>query len=130
MRSLPALTLMLLAAGCATVPPEAAGPDPKLTEALAGKVAGESRRCIPVREASSGEYFREAIVYRQNRARLWISEMRGCPLKYRSDYILVIDVRSSQVCTGDLVRLVERTGGFGAGACTFGAFTEYRTPKS
>jgi len=124
-----AIAPLLLAAGCATMPTETAGPDPKLTEALAGKVAGETRTCIPLNEANSSEYYRDAIVYRQGRSRLWVAEMRNCPLKSGDDYILVMDVRGSQVCRGDIVRLVERTGGFGAGACSFGTFTQYRTPK-
>jgi hypothetical protein len=129
MRALLAVLPLSLAAGCATTPIETAGPDPKLTAALAGKVAGETRTCIPLSEAEGGTYYRDAIVYRQGRSRLWVADMRGCPLKNGDDYILVMDVRGSQVCRGDIVRLVERTGGFGAGACSFGKFTQYRNPK-
>ncbi len=124
-----ALPLALLA-GCATTPQTAQGPDPKLTAALEGKVAGKSQSCLPLDRAVGSEIFHDAILYREGRSRFWLADAPGCGSSSGSnDYILVQNVYGSQLCRGDIIRLVERTGGFTAGACSVRSFTPYTKPK-
>jgi hypothetical protein len=131
MRAIVAITTAILISGCAMTKEQAdQGPDPKLQTELAGKNKVQTRSCISLNQANGGTFYRDAIVYRQSRARLWVAETRGCPTGRSDDYITVLKPFGSQICRGDLIRLIERTGGFEAGACSFGNFTEYRTPKS
>ena len=121
---------LALLAGCATVPQTAQGPDTKLEAALVGKIAGKPQNCISLDQSRSSEIFRDAILYREGRNRYWLADAPGCGSSGYNDYILVQHVFGSQLCSGDLIRLVERTGGFSAGACALGKFTPYTKPKS
>jgi hypothetical protein len=106
---------LVLLAGCATTTEMAQGPDPKLTAALGDRVAGKSQSCI--RLASRSRYF--------------LADAPGCgSSRGHNDYILVQNVFGSQLCRGDIVRLVERVGGSTGGACAIRGFTPYTKPKS
>jgi hypothetical protein len=121
---------LIMLGGCATVADESAqGPDPRLTEALAGRVAGKPQNCLPLDKAVGSEIFRDAILYREGRSRFWLADAPGCGGTRHNDYILVQNVFGSQLCRGDIVRLAERTGGMTAGACSIRSFTPYTKPK-
>lgn len=123
------LPLMLLG-GCATTSQTAQGPDPKLTAALEGRVAGKPQNCIRLDQATGNEIYRDAILYRTGRSTFWLADAPGCGSQSgNNDYILVQNVFGSQLCRGDIIRLVERTGGFTAGACSPRSFTPYTKPK-
>ena len=57
-----------------------------------------------------------------------MNDAKGCN-SFDSDPIFVNDVRGSQLCRGDVVRLISRTGGIQGPFCVLGDFTPYRTPK-
>lgn len=125
-----ALPLTLLA-GCATTTQTAQGPDPKLTAALEDRVAGKPQSCIRLDQATGNEIYRDAILYRASRSKYYVADAPGCgSSRGNNDYILVQNVFGSQLCSGDIVRQVERTGGFTAGACAIRGFTPYTKPKS
>ena len=126
-RTITLLPLFVFAASCATVP-EQEGTDPKLTEALAGKVAEKPRMCIPLDEARSGEVFRGAILYRTSRRLNYVSTSPGCRT-FANDPIFVNRVYSSQLCRGDIVQFVDRTSSIPGPACVLGDFTPYRSPR-
>jgi hypothetical protein len=131
MKMLRMILPLALLSGCATTTETAQGPDPKLTAALEGKVAGKPRDCISLNEANGNEIFRDAILYRAGRNKYFLADAPGCgSARGSNDYILVQNVFGSQLCRGDLIRLVERTGGFTAGACSIRGFTPYTKPKS
>ena len=122
---------LTLLAGCATTAETAQGPDPKLTAVLEGRVAGKSQNCIRLDQATGNEIFRDAILYRAGRTTYYVADAPGCgSSRGHNDYILVQNVFGSQLCRGDIVRQVERTGGFTAGACAIRGFTPYTKPKS
>ena len=120
---------LVLLGGCATTQQADRGPDPRLTEALADMVAGKSQNCIPIDRASGSEIFRDAILYRAGGRKVWLADAPGCVTSGSNDYILVQNIYGSQLCRGDTIRLVERTGGFGAGFCAIRGFTPYTKPK-
>ncbi len=120
---------LLILGGCATTARTAQGPDPKLGVALSGKVAGKSQNCIRLDEAQSSEIFRDAILYRSGRDRYFLADAPGCGSSGNNDYILGQNVFGSQLCRGDIVRLVDRTSGFHGGACAIAGFTPYTRPK-
>jgi hypothetical protein len=120
--------LLLFTAGCATTgkPPQAAS-DPAMAKALAGKVAGAPKSCISLTESRSSTTYREAILYRVNRNLVYLNDLGKCSA-LRRDNIQVTDVRGSQLCRGDIVRMVDRGSGMQMGACAFSDFVPYRTP--
>jgi hypothetical protein len=121
---------LALLTGCATTTETAQGPDPKLTTALEGRIAGKEQSCIPLDQATGNEVFRDAILYRASRSRYFVADAPGCGLsRGHNDYILVQNVFGSQLCRGDIVRLVERVGGFTSGSCAIRGFTPYTKPK-
>jgi hypothetical protein len=121
---------LALLTGCATMTETAQGPDPKLTAALEGKVAGKPQSCIQLDEARGSEIFRDNILYRAGRNKYWLADAPGCGSSGNNDYILVQNVFGSQLCRGDIIRLVDRTSGFQGGACSITSFTPYSKPKS
>ncbi len=121
---------LALLAGCATTSQTAQGPDPKLTAALEGRVAGKSQNCIRLDQATGNEIYRDTILYRTSRSTYFLADAPGCGSSSgNNDYILVQNVFGSQLCRGDIVRLVERVGGFTGGACAIRGFTPYVKPK-
>ena len=120
---------LALLGGCATVPHADKGPDTRLAAALEGRVAGKPQNCIRLDQASGGEVYRDTILYRASRSTFYLAEAPGCGSDTAHDYILVQKVFGSNLCRGDIVNLVERTGGFGAGACGIQGFTPYTRLK-
>jgi hypothetical protein len=130
MKMLRMILPLALLTGCATTAETAQGPDPKLTAALEGRVAGEPRSCISLNEAGGNEIFRDAILYRSSRSKYWLADAPGCgSARGSNDYILAQNVFGSQLCRGDIIRMVDRVGGFQAGACSVRSFTPYTKPK-
>jgi hypothetical protein len=117
-----------LLAGCATTGAAADRPeDPEVTKALAGKVAGEPRDCLSLVDARSSSTYEGTVLYRVSSKLTYRNDMNGCP-SLRDDRIPVLDVRGSQICRGDIMRLADRYSGGIWGACSFGKFVPYRTP--
>jgi hypothetical protein len=127
-RTLAALPLIVLAASCASMPP---GRDDSadLVKELTGKVAEKSRSCISLDDARSAKIFDDAILYRTSRRLNYVNAAKGCRT-FDPDPIFINEVRGgSQLCRGDLVRTVSRSGGIPGPFCVLGDFTPYRTPK-
>ena len=127
-RILASLPLFVLAASCASMPP---GRDDSadLARELAGKVAEKPRSCIPLDDARSAKVFDDAILYRASRRVSYVNAAKGCR-SFDTDPIFVNEVRGSQLCRGDVVRLVSRSGGIPGPFCILGDFTPYRTPRA
>lgn len=127
-RTLAALPLLVLAASCATMPP---GRDDSadLAKELTGKVAEKPRSCIALDDARSAKIFDDAILYRTSRRLSYVNASKGCRA-FDSDPIFINEVHGgSQLCRGDVVRTVSRSGGIPGPFCVLGEFTPYRTPK-
>jgi hypothetical protein len=125
-RALALLPLVGLAA-CATTMTSGADDRAKLDAELATKVAGKPQTCIRLDEAQGSQAYDDVLVYRASRRLTYVNAAPGCR-GHEIDPIFVTDVRGSQLCRGDVVRLVSRTGGFQSGFCVLGDFTPYRRP--
>lgn len=125
-----ALGSAALIAGCATTGQMAeAKEDPALTKALAGKAAGPPKTCLSLIDARQSDTYDGTILYRVSRNLTYRNDLNGCGnLGY--DRIPVVQVYGSQICRGDIVRMVDRTTGSEWGACSFGDFVPYRTVES
>lgn len=121
------LPAFVLVASCATM---AAPRDDSadVAKELVGMVAEKPRSCIPLDDARGAKIFNDAIVYRVSRRLSYVNAAKGCN-SFDSDPIFVNEVHSSQLCRGDVVRLLSRSGGISAGFCVLGEFTPYRTPR-
>lgn len=119
--------VLALVASCATMgPPRDDAAD--MAKELAGKVAEKPRTCIPLDDARGAKIYRDAILYRVSRRLTYVNDAKGCT-SFDPDPIFVSEVRGSQLCRGDVVKLVSRVGGFQGPFCILGDFTPYRTPK-
>ncbi|AYJ86303.1 hypothetical protein D3Y57_10435 [Sphingomonas paeninsulae] len=119
--------ILLAASACATtVAARDEGPDTAFAKAIAGKIAGKPRSCISVTDTRDSTTFRNAIVYRVNSKLSYVNDLGKCPF-LRSDYILVTNVRGSQICRGEIVNMVDRGSGFPSGSCSYGDFIPYQT---
>lgn len=121
---LPMLAFAAACAGSATQRDDSAD----LANELVGKVAEKPRSCIALDDARGSKVYNDAIVYRVSRRLTYVNDAKGCN-SFDSDPIFVNEVRGSQLCRGDVVRLVSRTGGIQGPFCVLGDFTPYRTPK-
>lgn len=128
MRALTLLSLLALASCAAS---SARSPDDETAEIakeLAGKTAGEPRSCIPLDDARSAKAYHDVLIYRTSRALTYVNAAQGCD-SFDPDPIFVNQVMGSQLCRGDIVQLVSRTGGIPGPFCILGDFTPYRAPK-
>lgn len=120
--------VLLLTASCATVP-EDEGTDPKLTEALKGKVAEKSRSCIQLDEANSAEVYRGAITYSPSRSLTYVNMSPGCRTSIPDPLYVVEPMTGRQLCKGDTVKFVDRLSHMPGGFCILGDFTPYRAKR-
>jgi hypothetical protein len=110
------------------MPAVAARPTPqqRLDKLLAGRVAGKPVNCISLRDIRSSEIIDgTAIVYRTGANRLYVNRPRGGEQQLDDDDILVTNTYTSQLCSIDIVRLLDRTSRFETGFVSLGEFVPY-----
>lgn len=99
---------------------------------LAGKVAGEPVNCLsmvdsrqPIRVSD------DVLLYRVSKNKVYRNDLAGgCPGFGRDDDIMVTrSFGGSQLCNGDIFKLVDRSSGMWRGSCSFGKFVPYTAPK-
>ncbi len=101
----------------------------QLQKLLAGRVAGKPTSCIYLGTASSSQVIEgKAIVYRVG-GTLYVNEPRSGASDLGHDDILVTRTFGSQLCSIDVVRLVDRTAGFERGFVLLGEFVPYTKSK-
>jgi hypothetical protein len=122
-----ALMLLLVLAGCAG---SGAGMEERersrLERQLAGRVAGEPRRCITRFQGTAlTAVDRSTVVYDAPGA-LWVNRLRGdCP-GLRPDDALIVESHGDEYCANDRIRPVERGSNIPGAVCFLGEFTPYR----
>ena len=131
-----ALTASIALAGCAygdadTAPAPIRDKEAKiLAKELKGKVAGEPRNCINSRGVDAIRISDDTLLYRESGRLVYQNKLRGpCPGLTRGDDIMVTESFSGQLCSGDLIRLVDRTSGIQGPVCSLGEFTPYKKVK-
>lgn len=115
----------------ATLPAQAARPDPeaRIAKALDGRVAGKPVDCIQLQQIQSTEIFdRTAILYKVGRTWYLNRPTSGATFLDRGD-ILVTDTRSPNLCSIDIVRLIDQSTRFPSGSLGLGKFVPYTKPK-
>lgn len=115
----------------AAFPAQAARLDPeaRLAKALEGRVAGKPVDCIPQRQIQSTEIFeRTAILYKVGSIWYLNRPASGANFLDRDD-ILLTDTHSSNLCSIDIVRLIDQSTRFPSGSLGLGKFVPYRKAK-
>ncbi|MGL5838651.1 MAG: DUF6491 family protein [Sphingorhabdus sp.] len=99
-----------------------------LAKELDGKVSGEPQNCIST--FSNSNFIRisdDTLLYRESGRLVYKNRLRSaCPGLARDNDIIVTERFSSQLCRGDLIRLVDRTSGIPGPVCSLGEFVPYR----
>lgn len=127
------LLVPLLLAGCstgvATEPVRSAKAETRLSQLLAGKVAVGTQSCIPNREADRQTIIDErTILFPVGRGRVYRNDIPGGCQGLSSQSTLIRRTTSSSLCGGEIFEVRDTGTGFSRGSCSFGDFTEYRTP--
>lgn len=102
-----------------------------LEKELKGKVAGEPRNCISnSRNVNAIRISDDTLLYRESGRTVYVNKLRSsCPGLTRGDDILVVETYSGQLCSGDIIRLVDRNSGIQGPVCSLGQFTPYKKVK-
>jgi len=116
--------------------PVAEAPSPKaqkdLAEALAGHVQGPPKRCIRNYRSNIMEVIDDdTILFRDGRTIYLQKPRNSCfGIANHSRTLVTRQFGTTDLCDGDINRLVDLSAGFQGGACVFGPFVPYTKPKS
>lgn len=125
----------LLATGTAFAAPSAsqdkatASGEAKLAKALEGRVAGTPVDCIQQQQIQSTQIYAGTAIAYQIGSTLYVNRPKSGADALRWDPILVTDTHSPQLCSIDIVRLVDRNSHFQTGFVGLGKFVPYTRPK-
>ena len=124
------LALVLALAGCATADGsleerERAG----LERQLAGRTAGEARRCVTAFQGTGLTVVDRRTVVYDAPGTLWVNRLRAdCP-SLRPGVTLVVEAQGSEYCQNDRIRAVEPGNRIPGPICFLGEFTPYRNRR-
>lgn len=128
MRTIAAIAGMLCLSACTMDqrPAEATDADrAALAQALAGRTAGQPQSCINATASRTSRTIdREGILFGTG-SRIYLNRPRdGCP-QLREGRALVTRTPTGQLCSGEIVRIVDPVNGINYGACSLGEFVPY-----
>jgi len=125
------LTLLSGVLLAAALPAQAARPAPeaRLAKVLEGRIAGKPVDCIQLHQIQSSQIFEKtAILYKAGSTWYLNRPDAGANFLGRDD-VLVTDTHSSQLCSIDIVRLLDSGSHFPSGSLGLGKFVPYTKPK-
>lgn len=136
MRVLIPLAALAALGGCAGAPTpseEAAAArravkaEAELAGTLKGRTAGKPVTCVNLRDVRSTRTIGDrTLIYEVSSSLVYRNDPAGgCPAS-AAGRTLVTRTPSTQLCRGDIVRVVDLTAGFDVGTCVLGDFTPYR----
>ncbi|MBS0502754.1 MAG: hypothetical protein JSS55_02930 [Proteobacteria bacterium] len=124
------ITKTLVLAACGTLSVAAAlPPEARLDRMLEGRVAGRPVDCINLRDIRSSQIIDGTAIVYQVGGKLYVNRPRGGASSLDRDDILVTNTVTSQLCSIDVVHLVDRTSRFQTGFVQLGEFVPYAKPK-
>jgi hypothetical protein len=120
----------LLLAGAAADAKPRLTPEQELAKTLEGRVAGEPKDCIYLpRVVNTRIYDKTAIVY-DTGTTIWVNRPDSGASSLDDNDIMVTTPWNSQLCSVDIVRMVDRTVGFWRGSVGLGKFVPYTKVKA
>ena len=122
------ITAVLVLAGCAPSAP-VENPSRDFVSAVAGRVAGEKRGCVPTIGRSGLMPIDTRTIAVDNGSILWVSHLPAeCP-GLRPLATLIVERTGSQYCRGDLFRATEPGLSIPGPKCVLSEFTAYRKAR-
>lgn len=104
-------------------------PQEEMAKALEGRVAGKPVDCIYQQQIQSTQIIdRTAIIYRVGNT-LYVNAPKSGKEFLDSGDILVTDTHSPQLCSIDIVRLIDQTSRMSNGSLGLDKFVPYTKPK-
>jgi hypothetical protein len=97
----------------------------RLAQMLEGRTAGEPVTCIPAPRGARLEIIEGVAMVYKSGDTLYVARPTN-PEALDRDDILVVDRFAGQICHTDIVRTVDRTGGYFTGVVFLGKFVPYR----
>lgn len=127
----------VLLSGCATTPEMAASRakriasgQAELAEAIKGRVTGKPVDCIPLTLMQSTRIIDgTAIIYKASSNVMYVNRPRSGAESLDNSDILVSSPTGSQLCSIDIVHLVDRASHFQTGFVGLGEFVPYRRER-
>jgi hypothetical protein len=132
MKSLIATSLLALSASAMAGTPSddrSAAGEAKLAKALEGRVAGKPVTCIQLRNIDSSQIIDGTAILYKVGSTTYVNRPTTGASSLRWDPILVTDTHSSQLCSIDTVKLIDRGSHFYQGFVGLGEFVPYRKPS-
>lgn len=127
MKAFAASVLALLLAGPSS-PQHSPEAQAKLDKELAGRVAGETKHCIPVERTGHPIGIDDTVMLFRDGPRIWETQLSGSfqcgQISSQSD--VATESGGKRLCAGD--KLVFYDNGNPGGACYLGEFTPYTKP--
>lgn len=121
------ITLLAVATGA---PAERLSPDEQLAKAIEGRVAGAPVKCIRLRDIRSTRVIdRTAIIYDTLGPTIYVNRLTAGAAFLHDDSILVTDTHSSELCSIDIVKLMDPGSKMLTGSVGLGEFVPYTKPR-
>ena len=128
----PAILLATIAlAACAVsrdgpMPADPEG-DARLSEALAGRTAGDPRNCVRSQEVRNARGAGPNVILFDGPGDLvYVNRARGSCPKIESWHAISRRSISTNMCTGELIRVFDPNSGIEYGGCSLGEFVPWR----
>jgi hypothetical protein len=103
-------------------------PAAELTKLLKGRVAGPPVTCISPSQAQGTRVIDHTAIVYDFGPTIYVNYPRSGASSLSSDDILLTKTFGTQLCQIDIVRMVDRTGGFPKGFVSLGPFIPYKRP--
>lgn len=116
---------MLVSAAPAGAAPKLA-PEAKLAQALEGRIAGQPVDCINLRTTASSEVVKDAAILYRSGNTVYVNRPRSGAEDLNNWDALVTRTFSSQLCSGDVVEMVDTASGMMTGLVFLGEFVPYK----
>jgi hypothetical protein len=97
----------------------------RLAQMLEGRAAGEPVSCIPLVQSNRLEVIEGVALVYNSGDTIYVAKPKD-PTTLGRDDIMVIDRFGSQLCDTDIVRTVDRNGGYFTGVVFLNKFVPYK----
>ena len=105
-------------------------PEEKLAARLKGFLPEKPVHCVDLQRLGSSEIIdRTAILYRSSGGLYYLNRLRGGQNTLRRDDVLVSRTFGSQLCSGDVIRLLDINSRIDSGFVVLDDFIPYRRVK-
>lgn len=101
----------------------------RLAELIEGRVAGEPETCIGYLRPNGMRIIENVgLVYEQG-STIWVARVQN-PRRLTRDDVPIFQRVTSQLCTNDIIRTVDRYNGFFTGVLNLEQFVPYTRPEN